>query len=172
MLKLVSPSTKYKEQALEYKKEFIDADDNLAGGGGLRESENFDEWLLHLKKYSDEKTTPSDKVPSQTFLAIREDDDKMVGIIDIRVKLNDYLLKFGGNIGYSIKINERRKGYAKEMLKLALEKSKEFGLKKVLITCDDTNIGSAKTIESNGGVLENKVMNGQTLTRRYWINMI
>jgi len=94
-------------------------------------------------------------------------------MIDIRHELNEYLLNFGGHIGYGIKTSERRKGYATEMLRLALEKARELNLKKVLLTCNKTNYGSARTIQKNGGILENKILNpkDKQITQRYWIEL-
>jgi len=93
------------------------------------------------------------------FLAIREEDKKLVGVINIRHTLNEYLYNYGGHIGYSVRKIERRKGYAKEMLKIALEECTKLEIEKVLITCDADNIASAKTIKSSGGILENEVPN-------------
>ena len=93
----------------------------------------------------------------------------MVGIIDIRHRLNDYLLQFGGNIGYSIRKSERGRGYAKAMLSLGLAECRNLGLEKVLITCDKENIASAKTILACGGVLENEIAEGRRITQRYWV---
>ena len=90
-------------------------------------------------------------------------------MIDIRHRLNEYLLQFGGNIGYSVRPSQRRKGYATEMLALALEECRKLGLDRALVTCDKTNIGSAKTIQKNGGILENEVLEGDRITQRYWI---
>ena len=90
-------------------------------------------------------------------------------MIDIRHRLNEYLLQFGGNIGYSVRPSQRRKGYATEMLALALEECRKLGIDRALVTCDKTNIGSAKTIQKNGGVLENEVLEGDRITQRYWI---
>nr|WP_242568203.1 GNAT family N-acetyltransferase [Clostridium botulinum] len=96
---------------------------------------------------------------------------KLIGMIDIRHKLNEYLFEFGGHIGYSIRKSEGRKRYAKEMLHLALEKFKDMNMEKVLITCSKENIASAKTIIYNGGVLENEVSEGERITQRYWISL-
>lgn len=92
-------------------------------------------------------------------------------MIDIRHRLNEYLLQFGGNIGYSVRPSQRRKGYATEMLALALEECRKLGIDRALVTCDKTNIGSAKTIQKNGGVLENEVLEGDRITQRYWIGL-
>ncbi len=100
----------------------------------------------------------------------------MVGIIDFRHKLSEILLNYGGNIGYSVLPEERRKGYAKEMLGLVLEYCKGYGLHRVLVTCDKDNIDSYKTIQANGGMLENEVIDKVNLSKsgviqRYWIDL-
>ncbi|NFI07416.1 GNAT family N-acetyltransferase [Clostridium botulinum] len=104
---------------------------------------------------SREETVMYGLVPSSTYLAIRLVYNKLINMIDIRHKLNKYLFEFGGHIGYSIRKSERRKRSAKEILNLALEKSKDMNMGKVLITCSKENIASAKTIIYNCGVLEN-----------------
>lgn len=125
-----------------------------------------------FKDNRDPSKLPSYYVPSYDYFAV--DGDKLVGIIHIRVRLTDKLLQYGGHIGYAINPKYWRQGYGKELLKQALEKYQDLIEEdKILITCDDDNIGSYKIIESNGGVLENKVENedsGETfLTRRYWV---
>jgi len=102
--------------------------------------------------------------------------DNFLGTITIRTELTDGLLRFGGNIGYGINPHFWHKGYGSKILELGLKKCKDLGLKdKVLITCDDDNIASAKIIEKNGGVLENIVKNNvdgkEILTRRYWVEL-
>ncbi|MDY3903009.1 GNAT family N-acetyltransferase [Peptoniphilus sp.] len=104
------------------------------------------------------------------------DKEKFIGEINIRHELNSFLINYGGNIGYEIRHSECFKGYGTKMLSMALIYCKEtLNLNKVLITCDDDNIGSIKIIETNGGILENKVKNsllrGNIITRRYWINI-
>jgi predicted acetyltransferase len=99
--------------------------------------------------------------------------DEIVGRLAIRHKLNDFLMKVGGHIGYGVVPQHRRKGYATEMLRQALPITKALGIDRALVTCDDTNVGSIKTIEACGGVLEDKIDQGQGLPakRRYWINL-
>ena len=99
---------------------------------------------------------------------------KCVGRASIRHELNDRLLVDGGHIGYGVVPSERRKGYAREILRQSLEVLKAHGVKLALVTCSDDNLGSIRTIEANGGVLENKVPRHRTtegLTRRYWIDI-
>lgn len=89
---------------------------------------------------------------------IRESDGRIVGMIDIRHTLNDYLRLYGGNIGYSVHPDERRKGYATAMLRKALTYCREkLGLKKVMISCLTTNEASRRTILSNGGLYDSTV---------------
>ena len=95
--------------------------------------------------------------------------NKIVGIINARHELNDYLLNFGGHIGYSVRKSERRKGYAKAMLSYTVDFLFSLGLNKVLITCDKNNIPSKRTIESCGGILENEIIHQNRTTLRYWI---
>jgi predicted acetyltransferase len=104
-------------------------------------------------------------------MCIRENDNRLVGMIDIRHMLNDYLKSFGGHIGFSIRKSERRKGYAKEQLRMALLECKKLNLNQVLITCDKDNAASRKVIISMNGVFENEVYDkfDNTITQRYWI---
>lgn len=98
--------------------------------------------------------------------------DQYAGAISVRHRLNPSLARFGGHIGYEIRPSMRRRGYGTLQCKLALHEARKLGLTRVLITCDDDNIGSYKIIEANGGVLQDKVDNGhKVLTRRYWINL-
>ena len=171
ILKLVEVSENFREQVLEYKDEFDNNNEILHGTAGLGKAENFEEWLKAIVDNSFEETVRQGFVPSSTYLAVSVEDDKLLGMIDIRHKLNEYLFNFGGHMGYSIRKSERRKGYAKEMLGQALGKCREMGLDKVLITCDKENIASASTIKSQGGVLENEVNEEDEIVQRYWINL-
>ncbi len=97
--------------------------------------------------------------------------DKIVGRISFRHKLTSTLRKHGGNIGYAVRPTQQGKGYATEMLRLVLKKVAKLGYKKVLLTCDDSNIPSWKTIEKNGGVLTKKEVIDGELSRFYWIKL-
>jgi len=169
MIELVEPSKEYEMQILDYKSEFEVNGENLHGSSGLKKFINIGEWISHIMKNSKEETAKEGIVPSSTYLAVRLVDNKVIGMVNIRNYLNEYYLQFGGHIGYSVRKSERNRGYGKEILSNALEKCKERNIAKVLITCDKDNIPSAKTIISNGGILENEVKNGENIIQRYWI---
>ena len=114
--------------------------------------------------------------PSNIWLTVRKSDGRVVGMIDCRTVLTDFLRQYGGHIGYCIRPTERRKGYAKEQLRLALETYRAAGEERVLITCDPENPASERTILANGGVLENEIpdepgLGGSGIVRRYWITL-
>lgn len=170
-LKLVLPAPEYKEQLLAYKSEFIENGDSMDGTAGLRNTETFEEWYSAFCDNLKEETVREGLVPATTYMAISTEDGYLIGMIDIRHRLNDYLLSYGGHIGYSIRKCERQKGYATEMLGLALKECVKLKIKKVLITCDKNNIASSKTMINNGAILENEVLEGNRITQRYWITI-
>lgn len=172
-LKLVTPSMAYESEILAYREDFKDNTNGIEGSADLSFMKNVEEWLSHLQQYSSWETVPVGRVPGLEFLAVHLEDKKIVGMLNLRLALNDYLLNFGGHIGYAICPSERQKGYGEEMLRLALPKAKEQGLSRVLITCAETNLPSAFVIEKNGGVLEDKRFDESDwkLTRRYWFNL-
>ncbi|MGL1893481.1 MAG: GNAT family N-acetyltransferase [Spirochaetaceae bacterium] len=170
-IKLVTPSIKFKTQILDYKKEFEDNNESMDGTANLANYNNIEDWLDSLKDNSKEETVRTGLVPASTYLALIEDEDIIIGMIDIRHRLNDFLFNFGGHIGYSVKKSERLKGYAKEILHHGLKECKKINIDNVLITCDKENIGSLKTIVKNGGKLENEVSENGKTTQRYWITV-
>lgn len=170
-LKLMTPHKAHKEAVMAYKQAFIDSGDSMDGTAGLQSAETFEEWLKAVQDNSKEETVRDGLVPSSTFLAVEVESGEIIGMIDIRHRLNDYLKRCGGHIGYSVRKSQRRKGYASHMLKLALEECKALGIQDVLITCNKENIASAKTILANGGVLENEIQENARITQRYYIHI-
>ena len=110
-------------------------------------------------------------VPDSTFFCLDRDRNIFVGAVNIRHRLNDALLKDGGHIGDGVRPSERRKGVATAMIALALDESKKLGIDRVLMVCDRDNIGSAKSIINNGGVLENEICDGGDVVQRYRIDI-
>ena len=129
---------------------------------------DFDNYLDNL-----ELVKPRDGlVPDSTFFLLDDEKNRLLGAVNIRHYLNEGLLKSGGHIGDGIRPSERRKGYATKMIGLALCECKKLGIDKVLICCDKDNIGSAKSIMNNGGVLENEIVTDDgEVVQRYWISL-
>lgn len=174
MITLIKPSKLYQNEIFDYKEEMIEyGDTELSGCGGLDKHDNYEEWMERILFYQHRETIPEDSgfVEGSQWLLVNTDNNRIVGMVNIRHYLNDHLLSFGGHIGYSIRPSERRKGYATKQLRLALDFLKGLEVKNVLVTCSDNNIGSYKTIEACGGVLENVVfIEEHGHVRRYWIN--
>ena len=171
-LELVFPTKEYKKDVEEYLQEFLDNGENeIAGDGGLDRIRDFDKWLEKVQNDLSVDTIDKDRIPSTLYLTVRKSDNKIVGNLQIRHFLNEKLLNYGGHIGDSVRPSERRKGYATEQIRLALEKCKKLGIDNVLMDCDKTNIGSAKAIQNNGGVLENEIYVENELIQRYWISL-
>ena len=172
-IKLVRPTEEYLDQVWAYRQECYGADSSMDGCGPLRRAESPEQWLADVRAYTDPAALPEGKVLATQFLAVRESDGKLVAMIQVRHYFNEYLEKYAGHIGYSTRPSERRKGYAKEMLRLTLPFCKEIGLDRVLISCEPDNPGSRRTILANGGVYESSVydsVDGIDL-ERYWITL-
>jgi len=173
-LYLKFPTIEDKQAVLDFRKEFLEVgrEERIPGSGNLENFENFEEWLTKAEREHNPETCGEGRVPCTQYLTYRISDNKLVGIIQVRHSLNDFLLKFGGHIGDAVRPTERRKGYAVEQILLALEKCKELAIERALITCNRTNTASAKSIIKSGGKLENEVEKEDgTIMQRYWIDI-
>lgn len=132
---------------------------------------NTSEYIAFTQDHERGKNLPKDWMPYSTYWLM--DNDEFIGELRIRPALTEHLRNIGGQIGYTIKPSKRKKGYGKKILELAIPKAKGLGLKKILITCDETNLASKKIIEANGGVFEktNKQGKGKPKKLLYWIAM-
>lgn len=172
---LEEPTLERKNDATEYIEEHIKYNSNINGTGGLDDGyKDYENWLEKISLIKNPKTCHENLCPGIVYYLIRENDNKLVGMINLRWNLNEWVLEYGGHIGYGIRPTERKKGYNKINLYLCLLKAKELGLDKVLLTADEDNLGSIKTIESLGGKFENKIQsykeNGGFMNR-YWIDV-
>ncbi len=153
MLRLVRPTAEMKEAALEYKKEHFEYGDREINGSELLDQmESYEEWLVSVTNNTSPETVNPAWVATDTFFAVNEE-GRIVGIIDLRHTLNEFLRDFG-NSGYSVRPSERRKGYATEMLHQLKDMAKEAGLTELHMATFKDNIASVKTIIKNGGVPE------------------
>ncbi len=113
---------------------------------------------------------PETRVPDVTYILI--DEKKVIyGMLNLRLKLNDHLLKYDGHIGYGIAPSKRGLGYGKKMLKLGLNICKKRGIYQVLLSCNSENLASEGIIKSQGGILENEIWKTDGYIKRYWINI-
>ena len=137
---------------------------------GYEEGMSFQQYLKELAERQRGENLPANHVPATFLFAFVG--GHIVGRVSIRHALNPYLEQVGGHIGYVVVPECRRRGYATEILRQSLQIARDIlNLPRVLVTCDDDNVGSIRTIENNGGVLENVVsgLDGGTAKRRYWI---
>ncbi|MBV1949413.1 GNAT family N-acetyltransferase [Streptomyces sp. BV129] len=142
----------------------------LAPDADLASPETFSAWVEQLKQQSDRSVAVGEGRVHATHWWIVEG-HCYLGAIDLRHYLNALLLDVGGHIGYSIRPSARRRGLATWALGAVLPEARALGLDRVLVTCDDDNVGSARSIERNGGVLEDARTTDAGIKRRYWITL-
>jgi predicted acetyltransferase len=165
-LVLSNPSIDLKDEYLSFYMEWIESGEKMVPWVIAEDPSNF-EAMLHFLK--DRERNPEGGVPDSTFW-LTDKVGRVLGAVNIRHHLNDRLINRGGHIGYGIRPSERQKGYATQILALALEKAKELGIEKVLVTCDKSNTGSLKTILNNGGVEDiDFIEENGNVVKRYWI---
>lgn len=172
-LVLIKPDNSLSGEITAYRQEFLSDGSSMDGCGSLRRRANPQDWLDDNALLENEATVPEKWVASTQYVFLRISDRKILGMIQVRHYFNDYLRQFGGNIGYSIRPSERRKGYAIRMLRDCLPLCRTLRLDKVLITCLDDNEGSRRTILANGGIYESTVYDsGENVhLQRYWIDL-
>ena len=153
MITLRRPVKDYETEAIAFKQEFIDNGEKTINGSELLDQmESYDDWLKSVQDNASSDTVNPSWVVTDTYFAFDEN-DRIIGIIDLRHELNDFLKDFG-NSGYSVRPTERRKGYATQMLKLILERAHQIGMEKIQLSVERSNEASVKTILKNGGKYE------------------
>ena len=151
-IKLIKPTKELEQQALEYRKEHFDFGELIINGSELFDKiEDYEEWLEKVTLNSNSDTVDDSWVLTDTYFAINTTDERIIGIIDLRYYLNDFL-KDLGNCGYSVRPSERNKGYATEMLRQICDIAKEHGLSELKLSVEKNNLPSVRTIQKNGGV--------------------
>ena len=165
-LKLVKLSAAYKKQLFDLLDEWYATGEKIVPYA-IRKADyrDFDRYVSAIEGPGDGGET----VPDSTFFCLDVERNIFVGAVNIRHSLNAGLLLYGGHIGDGVRPSERRKGIATEMIALALKECRKLGIRRVLMVCDKENIGSAKSILNNGGVLENEVIVNGVTQQRYWL---
>ena len=169
---LREPTAEMAPEIAAFRQEMLAAGSSMDGCGSLSRMEDPAQWLAHVESLRREETCSPQWVPSTQFVALSPA-GRLLGVIRVRRRFNDFLERYGGHIGYTVRPSQRRKGVAKEMLRQALAYCREIGLTRVLITCLEENEASRRTILANGGVYESTVFEPQEQVRlqRYWITL-
>ncbi|HWY78935.1 MAG TPA: GNAT family N-acetyltransferase [Candidatus Sulfotelmatobacter sp.] len=169
-MKLITPNIKYQQNYLKAVREGTN-ETGLTRISKPEEGQLFEEFVKNKIEETKGLHLPKGWVPATELWLI--DNEEFIGWVNIRHSLTEHLFKIGGHIGYWIRPSKRNMGYGKMILQLAILESKKLRITNILITCDDTNLGSRRIIEANGGILENIVDNGieNPKKRRYWIKV-
>ena len=165
-LVLRKPQKEMEKEIIAFNEEWEKAGEKLVPYAARLRGLDFEEWLSTERQL--ESVAPMGFVKASLYFLM--DGERILGAIDIRHSLNEYLLGVGGHIGYGVRPSERGKGYAALMLSLALPLAKELGLNRILITCNKGNLASERTIRRNGGILENELEDGDEIVLRFWIS--
>lgn len=164
MLRFIEPCEKYLKSYMEAYDEYMAIGISTYGLTDARSCDIFEKY----QNYREERNLKPNRVGSDYYWLVDDERDYFIGEIAVRHTLNDALFLRGGHIGYCVRHGEWGKGYATLMLGLSLEKAKALGLSKLLVTCNDSNLASARVMEKNGFTLENVIEVDGFLTRRYW----
>lgn len=149
-IEFVKPTLEHKKEAMEFKKSFLDAGEKVINGSEMLDCmESYEEWLAHITMNASAETVNPDWVVTDTFFVL-DKNRKIVGIVDFRHELKGFLVDFG-HCGYSVRPEERNRGYATEILGDIIKIAKEQGLDSINISVERSNVPSVKTIIKNGG---------------------
>ncbi|MGW6200604.1 GNAT family N-acetyltransferase [Kribbella sp. NPDC055110] len=173
MPELIEPTVDLRDSWMESASEWGEAHQDGAGlweADDLNTIDGFAAWTQRLREQSDDSIpiTP-ERVPATYWWIV--DGITYLGAITLRHALNEKLLEGGGHIGYGVRPSARGRGLATWALGAVLDRARARGMDQVLVTCDDDNVASARTIERNGGVLEDIRETWLGLARRYWITL-
>lgn len=160
-MKLVEPCMAFDESIQAFRREYLERGGSMDGGASLRRYDRTQDWLDQLEP------------DTSQFLYVREEDGAVIGLVQIRHRLNAYLERYAGHIGYCVRPSERRRGHATCMLALALRECRRLGIDDVLVCCLAENEASRRTILANGGAYESTVFEPDSKCRieRYWIHL-
>lgn len=168
MLNFILPTEQNRADVLAFYDEIENNGDECIGIGNYK---NYDLWLSGMQNRHSGKDLPEGYVRENFYLCY--DGARLIGVFSLKFELTEFLLNYGGHIGYATRPSERNRGLATQMLKQGLELSKEFGLKDILCVCDYDNYASERVILKNGGIFENELYdpNQEVTVKRFWIHL-
>lgn len=168
-VRLVKPSPEYKEEYLDFHKEWKSSGEDMIPWVIKKDPSDFNEMIQSLLDAEKGKNLPQGWVPDTTFWLV-EENNRVLGVVNIRHSLTENLMNSGGHVGYGIRPSERKKGYATKLLSLSLEKTKELGIDATLVVCDKWNEASKRTILNNGGISDKDFIEEDgNVILRFWI---
>ncbi|WP_223879950.1 GNAT family N-acetyltransferase [Paenibacillus spiritus] len=168
-LRLVRPSGEYREAYLDFYREWKESGETIVPWVVDRDPVDFEAYLLFLEGMEKREGLPENGVPSSTFWLVGRT-RRVLGAVNLRHELNEWLLQSGGHIGYGIRPSQRGRGYAAVQLALALEQARERGIPRCLVVCDRDNLPSERTIRRCGGERdEDYTEEDGNVIRRFWI---
>ncbi|WP_239616820.1 GNAT family N-acetyltransferase [Cohnella mopanensis] len=169
-IRLLKPTKDLKNEYLDFYFEWKESGEDMVPWVISKDPEDFEGMVKWLLDNENGINLRDGWVPDSTFWLVSEE-NRVLGAVNIRHELTEFLMNRGGHIGYGIRPSERRKGYATKLLKLSLEQAKRLGINKVLVVCDETNVASEKTIINNRGIPDsNFIEENGNIIKRYWIN--
>ncbi|MBR6115352.1 MAG: GNAT family N-acetyltransferase [Oscillospiraceae bacterium] len=151
-LMLLKPARDYLEEIFKYRSAFIAMGEPMDGTGSLYRMPDPNDWLQQVEDLSRPETTPENWVVTSQYICVRPYDNRLVGMIQLRHFLNEFLELYGGHIEFSVLPEDRGKGYATWMLKNTLRYARDLALDRVILACDANNAAAVRVIEKNGGV--------------------
>lgn len=169
-LRLIPALDVLPEQVMAFREEFLASGErSINGSRGLHNYDNYADWRNLVERCSE---PGNDLIGVETSTWFAMCGAQPVGCIELRHSLTPSLEQIGGHIGYSVSPSHRRKGYAKTMLRLAVEQARTSGIDRLLLTVDIDNIASIRTIESCGGVAGQDIYSlGDEQYYKYWIEL-
>jgi len=167
-MKLIEPLEIDENEFNDFISEFKAANEKLVPYSIDQRDKDFQTYVRSLHDESMGIGISEKWVPASTYFLV-DNKDKIYGAVNIRHRLTDNLRIEGGHVGYGIRPSVRNQGYGTMILELALEKIRGMNIRDVLVTCDIDNVGSAKVIQNNGGVLDSEVEKDGNTIQRYWI---
>ncbi len=168
MLKFVLPTEQDKDDVLSFYDEI-----ERSGGAciGIGNYKNYDLWLTGMQNRHTGKNLPEGYVRENFYLCY--EGNRLIGVFSLKFELTEFLLNYGGHIGYATRPSDQNRGLATQMLKQGLELSKEFGFERILCICNNDNYASENVILKNGGVFENELYDPdeKVTVKRFWIQL-